>query len=401
MKLRVMNIRAGLNKIEMVEKNKLRLSAVIVLLFSMLSVHSLRAQTAACAQRLAQAQAMFEVGNLPGIPELLLSCIDNGLTKEENIRAHKLITEVYLYLDDQENADLWMIRLLQTDPEHKLDPSLDPQEIIFHKAKFRYKPIFRVSGSFGVNNSMYRVITRYGVGQESDEAAFTPGITINGFAQIEKEVYPGLDLGFGVGYVGRTFSGTEVIVITPSNVPPNTTTDGSDQNGEGSIMSFTESQAWLEAPVFAKYTYYGDGERAFNPYVFAGISGGYLLTATQSTERTNNSDNASSTSIPDPDLIADNRRKQLNYYAFGGLGAKIRQKTHFFFIEVRYNRGLINIVDGTGRYPMDITVTNNKQENFFNVGNVDDNFTLDGIIGVFGFQYSIYKPKKLKEKQLR
>jgi hypothetical protein len=389
-----------------IKKNEL----LAIALFSVLIVLTSRsaiAQTVVCTQNLDRAQGMFDIGDLPGIPALLMPCIKSGgFAKEENIRALEIMTETYLYQDDLANADMWMIELLKADPEHKLDPSLDPQEIILHKEKFRYKPIFRVSGGIGVNRSTYRLITKYNVGLESDEASYTPGVAFNGFLQIEKEVYPGFDIGTGVGFVSKTYAAQEEVLwgAAPS---------GGDINdpevralGAGNLTTYSENQSLLEAPVYLKYTYYGNGERKFNPYGLVGASFGYLLSATQSsTRRANLSDDAdgvqSSSTLPDPNLIDDQRRKVFSYYGFVGLGGKIRQKTNFIFFEVRYNYGLMNLVDGTGRYPLEITSDGNTQESFFNIGLVDDDFTLDGLLGVVGYQVSIYSPKKLKQEKLK
>jgi hypothetical protein len=376
-----------------------------VVLATILGIGTVNAQNAACTQKLSQAQAAFDIGDLPGIPDLLLPCINSGVfTREENIRAHKLMTEVYLYQDDLANADLWMIELLKVDPEHKLDPTLDPQEIIIHKEKFRYKPIFRVSGSFGVNNSTYHLITLYTTGQKGDEATYSPAININAFLQIEKEVYSGIDIGIGLGYVQKGFSAEEVIHTPGAVSGGEEITDGSDQNGvTGDIVTFDENHTWAEAPVFLKYTYYGDGDKKLNPYAFAGASFGYLISAKQSGVSRNNSSaiTPAALSIPDPNLIDDERRKRLNYYGFAGLGAKFRQKTNFIFVEVRYNYGLMNIVNGDGRLPLAISSDGNKQESIFNIRSVDNDFSLNGILGVLGFQLSIYSPKKLKEDKLK
>lgn len=385
------------------KKNELLAIALFSVLIVLIS-RSAIAQTVVCTQNLDRAQGMFDIGDLPGIPALLMPCIKSGgFAKEESIRALEIMTETYLYQDDLANADIWMIELLKADPEHKLDPSLDPQEIILHKEKFRYKPIFRVSGSIGLNRSTYRLITSYSLWSDEDQSVYTPGIQFNGFAQIEKEVYPGFDVGLGLGYVLRTFSAESEVIYGKA------ASDASDSlavaQGLGNLATYSENYAVLEAPVFVKYTYYGDGEKTFNPYVFAGVSFDYLVNAKQtSTRRANQSERdgvKASATLPDPNLVADERRKALTYYGFAGLGVKIRRKTHFFFVEARYNYGMMNIVNGDNRFPSEITADGNKQESIFNIGLVDNDFTLDGVTLVGGFQLSIYNPQKLKEKRLR
>ncbi len=339
------------------------------------------AQTAQCTQKLDQAQASFDIGNLPGIPVLLEGCINNkSFSPEESIRAHKLLTLVYLYQDDDQNADLWMSRLLSVDPEHRLDPAVDPSEIVYLKEKFRYEPIFRVSASFGVNFGIYSLITEHGVGQYPyNESTYTPAIGINGHLQVEKELFRGIDIGAGLGYVTKSYDFVEEVVFAESTIAAG------------------ESQTWFELPVFAKYTYYGDGFRKLNPYAFAGMNVGYLSGAVLAGNRTNGSENSATINIGNIDLLELEKRNKLNYFALAGVGAKIRTKTNFFFAEVRYIHGLNNIVNGDNRYPMEITTGNNTQNIYGTLGYVDDDFSVNGVMVSVGYQLSIYNPKKIIE----
>ena len=370
---------------------------MILLGGSFLFINPAFSQSVGCTQNLADAQAQFDIGNLPGIPKMLEECISSkSFSPEQNVQAHKLITLVHLYQDDQENADIWMSRLLVVDPEHKLDPTVDPAEIIFLKEKFRYRPIFRISAGAGVNRAAYRLVTQYSTNSTDLEAVYTPGTDLNGYFQIEKEVYNGLDLGLGVGYAGRRYTGEEVIGFEPR------ASDNLESDANlGNLLTYTESQSAIEAPIFAKYTYYGAGDNKWNPYVLAGASASYVIGATQTIQRQNLSENSTSVNNPDINLMDDERRKSLNYYAFGGLGVKIRRKTNFLFVEVRYNYGMNQIVDDNGRYPLQVTQTSNKQNLFGALGYVDDNFALDGFMALVGFQYSIYKPKKISEATLK
>jgi len=355
-----------------VNKNKhIYICAFLVLL--LISEKSV-AQTVQCTEKLDQAQANFNIGNLPGIPTLLEGCINNkSFSPEESIRAHKLITMVYLYRDDQENADKWMTRLLLVDPEHKLDPATDPAEILYLKETFLYKPIFRLSLSLSGNRTSYNEFkgSRYGVGLVSvDNHSDTPGTGIAGLGTIEKEVYNGVDVGLGVGFSSRSFSLERDILYT------------------GNTVTVSESQGWIEVPAFIKYTYYGDGEMKFSPYVVAGGVAGYMMSATMSDiQRLNENATANSTTV---DLFGSKQRNNLNYFAFGGLGVKIRMKTHFLFFEAKYVLGITNVVNGDNRY-------HGPSSLYYNVGYVDSDFTLNSLVGSFGYQRSIYNPRKIKK----
>lgn len=330
------------------------------------------AQTTECTQKLANAQARFDIGNLPGIPEDLKGCIDSkSFSPEQSIQAHKLITLVYLYQDDQESADIWMAKLLAVDPEHKLDPSADPNEIILLKEKFLYKPIFRVSLSISGNQSTYRELTKFGPGNlEFDKVTASPGIGLGGSALLEREVYPGVDVGTGISFLSRSFSIEKELVYAINK------------------MTVEEAESWLELPLFLKYTYYGDGDNKWNPYVLAGGSLGYILSGKLgSPERSNE---GASVTVGSVDLVALEQRNKFNYSAMIGLGAKIRLKTHFFFLEAKYVYGLSNLVNDDNRFAGSL-------ETLYLLGYVDSNFSLNGLMATFGYQRSIYNPRKIKK----
>ncbi len=89
---------------------------------------SSNAQTSDC---LRNSQQKFNIGHLNEIPTSLEECLDKKnlktefTIKEEEIQAFKLLTLVYIYLDDQRNANKSILRLLKSDPEHQPDPQ-DP-----------------------------------------------------------------------------------------------------------------------------------------------------------------------------------------------------------------------------------------------------------------------------------
>lgn len=333
-------------------------------------------QSVQCTESLSRAQARFDLGNLPGITEILLPCIrSNGFSKEENIRALALMTLVYLYQDDQANADLWMIELLKADPEHKFDPAVDPQEIIFLKEKFRYKPIYRLTGQVNGNLAFYRQLSEHGAEQRATSTVETSSpFGLGGNLLIEREFFPGLELGSGLGLALKN------LLITKS------------KNQGGNLATHTERYTFFELPVFARYTYYGKKDNPWNPYVIGGASFGYLGKmeyADSERKSIDFSDDEAGATLPTQDFLSEyQKRTRFNYFAFAGLGVKKRVKTDFVIIEARYTYGVNNIVVGENRYA-------GPQELFFELMEVDSDFALNGLSFSIGYQMSIYKPKKI------
>jgi hypothetical protein len=140
---------------------------LVATFFVLLSTFFLSAQT--WTQKLLVAEQDYDAGRLVNIVDNITggfdkSLGDQGYTSEEKIRALKLITKVYIFLDNEPKADEYMIKLLKADKEHKLDAKVDPAELYDLYRKFRSQPIFRVGLRTGVNMSYPNIIRTFGTG---------------------------------------------------------------------------------------------------------------------------------------------------------------------------------------------------------------------------------------------
>ena len=210
-----------------------------------LGVSFLQAQT--WSQRLSAAERDYEEGRLANIPErlqggFLLKSKEGGYSKEETVRALKLITKVYIFLDDEPNAEDYLVRLLKADKEHKLDPRVDPAELYFLYNQFRTKPIFRISLKTGVNKSFPQVMQTFspsntltvkklynGVGEPPGTATAAGAIGMGYWADLvaERHLRWGVEVGTGVGvrnssydvdnFVGESAGGEPTLLTHISN----------------------------------------------------------------------------------------------------------------------------------------------------------------------------------------
>ena len=344
-----------------------------------------------CTQRLNQAEDDYEAGKLLGIPKQIKACLENkSFTKEEEVRARKLLTLVYIFTDQEAFAERAIINLLKAEPEHRLDPLVDPQELYYLYEQYRTKPIFRLSFKVGMNisnvvlieefathntlvhDNFYNGTTNSGAGSyEVDtlsgyNAISTRDYSIWGEVLAQKEVSEGVDVLAGFQY--RTSSYAADTYINQLNLN----------------SSATNSQTYLRLPVGVSYTHWSDNrDRKLLPYVFVGGSFDYLLSATGSISRSG----GTASSVAEVDLIATNQVNRFNYSFTGGLGLKIRFKTHFFFVEGRYDTSRMNYINGEERYTnLDYT---------FDGAYVEPALSLDFLSVSGGFNWSIYKPKKL------
>ena len=379
---------------------EIRLVAAFFLLFSTFFVS---AQT--WTQKLLIAERDYDAGRLVNIVDNISggfekSLGEKGYTREEKIRALKLITKVYIFMDNESKSDEYMIKLLRADKEHDLDPKVDPAELYDLYRKFRSQPIFRIGLRVGVNKSYPNIINTFGTGNtgivskiyngvgESPNEASVNGGSGTGFfinAMAERYLDWGLEVGLGLEFRNSQYSVDNYITYG----------DSLQVNGIAEIAQFavlstmvTHQQSFFRVPLLLRYNFKYDSDNSFVPYIAAGASYDYLLDAkylegnrTGGTEYKFDSD----LSLKDLDLIAKN-----NFSVFACLGLKMRIKTHFLTLEAKFNKALLNYINPNNRW-------SNNPLSTYDLAFVEDDFSLDILSFSFGYTYSIYNPQKLKE----
>ena len=347
-----------------------------------------------CTQLLNQAEDDYEEGRLLGIPARITGCLDNhSFSKEEEVRARKLLALVYIFTDQEAQAEIAMINLLKVDPEHRLDPQVDPAELFFLYDQFRTEPIFRISFKAGLNTSNVVVIEDYatnnllvhdnfynGTTPDGDDSYTVPGdssdVDYNAnstrdyhfWAELlfQKEVYEGVDVSSGVQFRTSSYSADSYV---------------NQVNINNSIVN---SQTYLRIPIQASYTLWSSNrDKILLPYGFLGGSFDYLMKANLTGSRIGGT---TSTIQGEIDLIETNQVNRVNYSLTAGVGLKISFKTHFFTVEGRYDTGRRNYINGDERY------TNSNYT--FDLAYVEPALSLDFISVSLGYTLSIYRPKK-------
>ena len=347
-----------------------------------------------CTIILNRAEDDYEAGRLLGIPERIQGCLTNeGFSKEEEIRALKLLTLVYIFTDNDARADEHLVLLLKADPEHKLDPEVDPAELYYLYNQFRVKPIFRVAFKASINMSTPKIVQSFSTSNPNTHPKFINGKTADGnkeFRVDEQGFIPFSGIGLGTNLelmIERHLTkGIEIAAgpqlrISQFNV---------DQfiNAQSVYTSATDRQVYLRLPVLARYNLWYDTERNFIPYAYAGGSFDYLLSSTLiDASRTGGT---SFTLVDNNDFKANEQVYNTNFSVFGGLGAKFKIATHFLTLEVRYDQSF-------GFYNNPENRWNNNQNTAADLGYVQDDTMLNFFSFSVGYTQSIYNPKKLSE----
>lgn len=323
-----------------------------------------------------QAEDDFEKGNLSRIPgNLQKGFVKNGFSKEEIIRAHRLLTMVHIFSDNEPAAEAEMIQLLKSDPEHPINPLTDPAEFQYLYQKFRTKPIFRIAFNFGLNQSRVNTMDLFATTNTNDsDETFTPQIGLQYGVSIEREFgFKGLEASLGVLYSGKKY-GLEDDIIDGATATDN----------PFSTMKQTDAAVYLDVPLLLRYNINLSGSK-FVPFIYGGAEANLLFSATRKeAERSG----AQSISVGVQDLKLTEERNKQSYSFVGGVGFKYKLKTHFFKFEAKYAKGQTNLVNPENRYTNTTTV--------FRLAHVDNNQSIDLIAVNFGYVLSIYNPKKLK-----
>jgi hypothetical protein len=226
------------------------------------------------SQKLGAAERDYEEGRLANIPQRLqggfeLPTKEGGYSKEERIRAFKLITQVYIFIDDELNSEVYLVQLLKADKEHKLDPRVDPAELYFLYEQFRTKPILRIGLRVGTNKSFPQVLQSFstsntlttkklynGVGDPPGTAtsAGTLGIGYWGELVAERHLRWGIEVGTGVGLRTSRYDVDNFI--------------GSSDTGEPTLVTYLANQQFnFRVPVFARYNFRYFKEFGPIPYI--------------------------------------------------------------------------------------------------------------------------------------
>ncbi|MEM6829313.1 MAG: outer membrane beta-barrel protein [Bacteroidota bacterium] len=339
------------------------------------------AQTATCSRELDRAEEAFDQGRLLDVINntRFMECF-NDFSKEEKIRANKLLTKTYIFTDNTVEAERSLLKLLAVDPEHILARD-DPSELHFLYSQFKTEPIFRVGLRIGVNKSIPVVLQEFNTfpggqklyNQSGSNTGLGTGLTIE--ALIERHIKNGIEVVVGPQLrtaryeVEGAFSGLQYLVKNQSQM--------------------------LRIPLLGRYNWWYDrrdnenNRTKFIPYAFAGASFDFLLNAkyidTNRTGGTTFTLPESNSSLSSLDQVVTT-----NVSLLIGAGFKYRvSKVHFLTFELRYDNALFNYINTDNRNANPVVISD--------IGHVEDDLTLNTISVTVGYTYSIYKPTKRKQ----
>ncbi len=326
-----------------------------------------------CSQLLNRAEDLYTDGRLLEIPGLIKNCVETEgmFTEAEQIRAHKLLTKVYIFTDNEPAAEEELVKLLTVDPVHELQKE-DPNELKVLMGKFRTWPIFRLEIRGGGNTNIKSV--------KQDFSAFTVDAD-------EKDYGASFELGFQAElditrYLNRGFEVGAGIQYRVSSYNVNSEPDAYEFKTD-----ITNSQTTIRLPIFVRYNHNYDARAGLIPYAFIGASFDYLLKA-KYTKANRSGGTSFSIESEDASLKKNDQVNDFNYSLIGGVGAKFTiKKGNFIFAEARFNKSL--------------KLYNVPEERYSNTAvngdllYIEDDLFLNFVSINIGYIHSIFRPEKL------
>ncbi len=332
-----------------------------------------------CSITLSQAEDMYDLGRLYEIPDMIKPCLQEGFTKEQKIRAYRLLTLTYLFLDYYKEADSTYLKLLNLAPEYNVNDELDPMEIINHHDKFTTKPIFYLTlGKVGINASYANVMTDY-------------SLSMTGDGSKKYSTVVGFHAGFGaemVIYRNLHLSGEFMVTNKKIHL--------SDTHWDFYSTDMDLARTDIELPLLLKYNFF---RNKISPFIEAGISPSMLVDASIQNIQGNYLVNAGGIDEevfpvqPRPEITSTRLNTTFNYSLLFGGGINYKIGLNYLVFEARYSVGMQNTIKPYDRWRLD---DSDLRDLKFPTGHVYDDFKLSNLSFFIGYVKPLYKPRKLK-----
>ena len=327
-----------------------------------------------CAVALSDAEDKYDQGKLYEIPEMIQSCLANGFSKEEKIRAYRLLTLTYLFLDYYTEADSAYLKLLKLSPEYNINDELDPMEIINHHGKFTTKPIYYLTmGKMGFNFSHANVLLNYSISNSADNTdRYSSVLGFHAGLGGERVIYNNLHIS------GEFFLSKKILHLAETHWDGFYKTDMD--------ISHTE----IEIPISLKY-YFPLGK--INPFALGGVSPSMLIESTIQNIQGAYESEGQLLVQSRPEIGTGKLRNTFNYSLFLGGGINYKIGLNYLTFEARYSIGMLNVTNTDNRWREDFDAGRDLK---FPSGYVDDDFKINNLSFFVGFVKPLYKPRKIK-----
>lgn len=326
-----------------------------------------------CTQVLRTARTVYEQGRLHELPTLLEGCLKNGFTENEKVEAYKILVYTYIYLEEPQKADEAMIHLLQTDHFFEVNPAVDPVEFQNLYRKFRTKPIFSWGAKVGLNSSQVNVQKNYYIWADSKgQGKYKPTLGLQFGLIFEKNLNDKFILNPEIMFNSSAFNYTNTAISKLDDPEHSKATDQSQ---------FDIKQNRIQLNILTQYKI---GNSKFSPYVALGPSIGYLMVSNFGGSVIVGSQ------LTIPTIKATENYKSIIFGVTGAVGAKYKVGSIYITGDIRYQYGLMNIVNTSNRFKP--SALNEELQNY---GYIDNDISVRQAMFNVGLIIPYFNPKKL------
>ncbi|PIB35009.1 hypothetical protein BFP72_06185 [Reichenbachiella sp. 5M10] len=358
----------------------LKTSAIILLLLSIIPfvAHAQRPDDSdekGCKLNLNLAEDKYKNGQIDEVIDLIKPCVqgNSNLNKQDKIRMYKLLIITYLYLNEHEEASIYMKDFLSLNPEYQVEPNVDPSEFIDLFYQFRTRPVAILGLKVGVNSSLVNVRENYSL--DNSNTALGTYSTVLGYNATFSAEFP----------LSKHFSVATGLVFSHNSF------DYTARQFGYSVVGVKESMLFIGIPLNARFNFTKDD---FRLYFQLGATANRLLSAHATLARLDslNQDLGIQSVVGPTEEVLD-QREQYSFSAQAALGFHWKNligKGYLMF-EIGYSYGLNNLVRTESRY--------DNTNLIYKYNYIPNDFSLNQLTIDLGYAIPIYKPKKLKNKK--
>jgi len=339
------------------------LTTIIILSFLSVSVSSQNS----CGEKLKTAEELYESGQIDKVEKLIKPCLENDFSKNEKVRAYRLLTLCNIYYNEDKKAVDAMDNLLNTEPEYKVKSS-DPSEFVSLYDAFRTKPLIiaGIKTSFGFFD-IYDIRNYNDINSLQYTATYKPANSAS------------IGISFEFPVIWQFSLVSEMYYSIFNYEFQNTALDYSN-------ISYNENIQSLDMPISIQWNIM---ETDFTPYVNLGASFNYLISSHADFNREDLTGKISREPI-NSKLNLTNSRNKYNYAFCARVG--FRWKNLF-------GRGYLSLDLRYSRYFNQNIGTADRAENpeqIYSYFNTDNSLRFQNTQILIGYNLPIYFPKYRK-----
>ncbi|MEO1436221.1 MAG: hypothetical protein AAFV80_11845, partial [Bacteroidota bacterium] len=225
-------------------------------------------QISDCNRALDEAKELFRKGRLDDVAPALGDCLQGSkLIKEKRIEAYQLLTETYIFLNEDRIADSLYLELLKISPAHEVDTLSKAPDLVYLSKRFRTNPVVSIELLAGLNTTMPIVAQQFGADDlsrpEEDYNGLVPGFGFGLNAVFPVHSLIEISLGGQLNF--RSYSYVDSLNVNRINT-----------NSFG-VLNYRENQTWIDIPLAVRVHAPVNGK--IRPYLSLGAGIHFLASA--------------------------------------------------------------------------------------------------------------------------